>query len=152
MFSNLSISFSFGYLFFVTQFFFIIFFVIEFITFFPHCFWILNQCCALFAFSLIFNLGGYWIVFYGEKTDSTLFSNTFSWSPRAGITFLGPWRFINFNGEQSANAMWCHSDWWQLCGRWRHADRCGSISQFCGFLLSYFSNLAPPFYSQCQMP
>lgn len=64
MFSNLIISFFFAYLYFITQF---SFFVIEFITLFPYCFWILNQCCALFASSLIFNLGRYWTVFLWGK-------------------------------------------------------------------------------------
>lgn len=65
----------------------------------------------------------------GKKLTQLLSSHTFSWCPRAGITLPGPWRSINFVRKQGANAMWCCSDWWQLCGRWRHADRCGSISQ-----------------------
>lgn len=69
-------------------------------------------------------------VFVGKRTDSTLSSHTFSWSQRAGITLSRPRRSINFDREQSANAMWCHSAWWQLCGEWRHADRCGSVSVF----------------------
>lgn len=69
-------------------------------------------------------------VFVGKRTDSTLSSHTFSWSRRAGITLSRPRRPINFDREQSANAMWCHPAWWQLCGEWRHADRWGSVSFF----------------------
>lgn len=66
-------------------------------------------------------------VFVRKRTDSSLSSHTFSWSWRAGITLSRPWRSVNFDREQSANAMWCHSTWWQLCGEWKHADRCGSL-------------------------
>lgn len=69
-------------------------------------------------------------VFVRKRTDSSLSSHTFSWSWRAGITLSRPWRSVNFDREQSANAMWCHSTWWQLCGEWKHADRCGSLSFF----------------------
>lgn len=67
-------------------------------------------------------------VFVGKETDSTLSSHTYSRSRRAGITPPGPWRSANSDGEQSANALRCRADRWQLCGKWRHADRCGSIS------------------------
>lgn len=67
--------------------------------------------------------------FKKKKSDSTVPSHTFRWIPRAGIALPGTRRSINFDGEQSTNAMWCHPDWWQLCGRRRHADRYGSVSR-----------------------
>lgn len=66
--------------------------------------------------------------FYGNGT--WLSARTCSWSPRPGIPPPGARRFINPDREQSANALWCRSDWWQLCGRWRHADRYGWNSMF----------------------
>ena len=97
---------------------------------------------TLVAFSLISNLDRCWTVFLWKKPHSTWFPHTFSWSPGARVTLPGTWRSIHSDGEQSANAMWCHSNWRQLCGEWRHADRYSSISSHTtsagspGFLLN----------------